>query len=50
LSLTIGDVIHYTLRVVRTKGLDHFRADPARAASDEDYFASEIERVSHLPI
>ena len=46
----VGDVIDHALRAVCAKSLYHFCANPARAAGDQHNFASEIERISHLPI
>ena len=50
LPLRVGDVIDHALRAVCAKSLYHFCANPARAAGDQHNFASEIERISHLPI
>ena len=43
----IGHVIDHALRAVFAEGLDHFRAETARAAGDEHDFAGEIERIGH---
>ena len=42
-SFRVGDVIHYARGAAFPESLDHFRADPARAARDEHNFAIEIE-------
>ena len=40
-------IIHDALRAPPAERLDHFRAEPARAAGDEHDFAGEIEWIGH---
>ena len=49
LPLLIGDVVNDALRAASAERLNHFRAEPARAAGDEHDFAGKIERISHGP-
>src|SRR5262249_31753113 len=47
LLLLVGDVIDDALRPVCAESLYHFRADSARAASDQHNFPGEIQWIAH---